>query len=201
MKILAIDPSTSRTGLVYPDRSVVSLVTPKDLRGPDRLHWLREYFRLIFLVIKGQGMVVLEDYAIGASKGGSIIATCEWGGVLRLLLYEMDIPFVLVPPQAIKTYCTGKGNSGKDLVCSELSSRTGLVFNNPDESDAYGLAALANDYHGDPWVTMPAKWRENAFKQVQWDNYNLRTEEVESNAKKRTRKGHGRKATPGDGGI
>jgi Holliday junction resolvasome RuvABC endonuclease subunit len=113
-------------------------------------------------------LIVLEDYAIGGSHAKAIIPTCEWGGVLRLELFDLSVPFIVVPPQAIKSYCTGKGNAGKDEVGYELSTRTGIVFRNKDESDAFGLGAMVNDHYGNPWVSVPKAWRESAFKQVQW---------------------------------
>lgn len=171
IRILAIDPSVTQTGLAFPDQSTMVVCPPGALRGAHRLVWLRDYVAEVLYDLKPD-LVVVEDYALG-KHGGAVIPTVEWGGVLRIMLHEWpDLPWVVCPPQVIKSYCTGKGNSAKSQVQSEISARTGVVFKNHDESDAWGLAAAANDHYGQPWLKVPAEWRKKALDQVEWPNLN-----------------------------
>lgn len=184
IRVLAIDPSVTQTGLCFPDRSTCVVNLPKGVTGVARLMYLREYMREI-VSSTAADVVVIEDYAIGNSKGGSIISTCEWGGVLRLLLHEMGVWWLVASPQAIKIYVTGSSNAKKELLVSVLSAKTGITFGTTDEADAYGLAALANHHFGSvPWIKVPKANAERALTSLNWPH-----KKEDSDVKNKPRKG------------
>jgi len=85
--------------------------------------------------------VFLEGYSYNSS--GSVIATAEFGGVLRAkldwLLGADDVDEV--PPATLKQFVC-KGNASKTVVIGEIVKRYGVTFATDDEYDAYALARL-----------------------------------------------------------
>jgi Holliday junction resolvasome RuvABC endonuclease subunit len=91
----------------------------------------------------------------------------EWGGVLRLALYDhLAQPIVEVPPSSLKKYLTGRGNADKDLMLSTATRRFDRVLNN-DEADALALWAMAMDAYGHPVIQVPQAHRK-ALDVIQW---------------------------------
>jgi len=143
--IAGLDISLTSTGWSCGD--VVTTVG-SSFTGAERLHDIRE--KLLDLVRRcDYPGVVLEGYSF-ASKTSRAHAIGELGGVLRLSLWEMGIPFVEIPPTVRAKFATGKGNAGKNEVISAISARTGIVWSGKgadDQCDAFileeiGLAAL-----------------------------------------------------------
>ena len=83
----------------------------------------------------------MEGYSF-ASRHSQAHSIGELGGVIRLLLWESGIPYVLIPPTCRAKFATGKGNASKNEVVSAVSARTGIVWSNPgadDKCDAWIL--------------------------------------------------------------
>jgi len=86
-------------------------------------------------------LAVIEDYAF--SKFGSAHQTLiEYGTVIRVVLYDLGVPWVTVLPNTLKKWTTGKGNADKDVMSYHVQQRFG--FSNPshDIVDAYALAQM-----------------------------------------------------------
>lgn len=92
----------------------------------------------------GAGLVVLEGYSFG-SRGRAVFDIGELGGVVRLALYRRGIPYVDVPPAALKKYATGRGNAPKEEVLAAAIRRLGYTGHDHNESDAMWLYAMAQD--------------------------------------------------------
>lgn len=71
--------------------------------------------------------VVVEGYSF-ASRNSQSHSIGELGGVVKTMMYELDIPFVIVPPTVRAKFATGKGNASKNEVVSAVSARTGIVW-------------------------------------------------------------------------
>jgi Holliday junction resolvasome RuvABC endonuclease subunit len=137
-----------------------------------RLQWLRDQFSM--RVAKEAEplddaphppLVVLEGYSFG-SKGNAIFQTGELGGILRLWMWENNVPLAIVTPQQMKKYATGSGGSGKDLVLSAAVRRFDRDFTN-DEADAQWLYAMGCDALGDPIVAVPGINR-SILSKIEW---------------------------------
>jgi hypothetical protein len=72
----------------------------------------------------------------------------ELGGVTRLALYNLKIPYVLVPPATLKKFITGKGNSPKNIMLKEIFKRFAMDFDDDNVADAYSLAQLGRAITG-----------------------------------------------------
>lgn len=144
MRVLALDLSLTSTGAAHSGGT--SRITPKS-RGVDRLADIRT---LIADLVRSTApeVVVLEGYAFGA-RGRAMFNIGELGGVVRLLLFDMGIPFVEVPPSCLKLFATGKGNSGKDAVLECAIRSFGFEGHGNDEADAWMLLKIAEAHYGD----------------------------------------------------
>lgn len=175
MNIVGLDLSLTTTGIA----TVAGCeVLRTDLRGCERLAWLRE----MVLVACGErvlqagtaltftplaDLVVLEDYAYSRANQAHQIG--ELHGVIRLALHEAEIPVALVAPTARAKYATGKGNAGKAEVLAAAIRRLGYDSHDDNEADALWLRQMAIDHYGLtlPSAPMPAANRE-ALGKVDW---------------------------------
>jgi len=168
LKILGIDPSTTSTGVCFPNQSTLCLKPKASLgTGIERLQWLRDQVKS--LLEEGRpDLVVLEDYVYGTKKfGHGTISTAEWGGVLRLLLLDYWIPVALVNPSTLKSYLEiGKGED-KTAGFSRLAALTGRTWRTNDEAEAWGLASMGYLRFGPPWFKA-TKPQAAAVGRVEW---------------------------------
>jgi crossover junction endodeoxyribonuclease RuvC len=164
--VFGLDLSLTSTGYSYGEETgVISF----DATGPERL-WLIK--REIESLINRHGVeaVILEGYSF-ASRSGQAFSIGELGGVIKLLLWQIGIPCVVVPPTCRAKFATGKGNASKLEVLSSISARTGKIWENPgadDKCDAWvlqemGLAHLGKQRHNWPAQNM------DGLTKVDWE--------------------------------
>lgn len=140
MRILGLDPSLTSLGwalyddheLIYQSGSIRSL-----LKDAERLANIRARLQKIIETTK-PGRAVIEGYAYGAINRAHDQG--EVGGLVRLLCYDLHIPYEIVPPSTLKKWTTGKGNAKKDYMLLRVYKRWGVEFETIDEADAYALA-------------------------------------------------------------
>lgn len=130
MNTMALDLSLTSTGVSI---GGVTQSIQVDTRGVERLRDIRD--RIVRLVLDNEiGIAVIEGYSY-ASRQSQSHSLGELGGVVRLALFEADIPFVVVPPTSRAKFATGKGNAGKAEVVSAISAKTGIVWSGSDGAD------------------------------------------------------------------
>lgn len=79
-------------------------------------------------------IVFIEGYSF-ASRNSQAHAIGELGGVVRLTLWNLRIPYIEIPPTCRAKFATGKGNAGKNEVVSAVSARTGIVWSGSGADD------------------------------------------------------------------
>lgn len=89
-------------------------------------------------------LVCIEDYAFSQHSSSDAVLK-ELGGTIRMKLFEMEQPFVLVGIGQLKKYATGNGSpkTKKDAVVEAVAERWGHRFRTFDETDAFILAQVA----------------------------------------------------------
>lgn len=156
MQFVGIDPSLKGTGIAvvstntkgravlrYTDR-----LEPHDkLRGVDRLRYLRQSV-IDRLERLNPHAVCIEGYSF-SSKFSHAHSLGEWGGVLRVTLAEFNLPTYCLPPQSLKKYATGRGDTkGKGPMATALHQRLGASPSlSEDEVDAAWLALALFDHN------------------------------------------------------
>lgn len=146
--LVGLDLSLTATGAAAISRGMLETTTfTSKQRGAQRLHDLRARLRA-FLLTHQPVAVAVEGYSFN-SKNSRAHSTGEWGGVARITLFDMGIPFIEVPPASLKTFATGSHMAKKPEVVMNLLKRWGLEVPGEDEADAT-VAALFLAAHRDP---------------------------------------------------
>lgn len=158
---IGVDPSLTATGVSILWRNQMKTLlltaeveipgirkgtTKKEvLKGPARLAWFRRELTAIFLAYPAARLAI-EGYAF-ASKFSRAHDLGELGGVLRLAAHDCRIETIIVPPNTLKQFATGKGNVGKGVVIKEAFKRYGLDVGDDNEADA-GVLSIMASCHG-----------------------------------------------------
>lgn len=163
MRVLGLDLSLTSTGVALPDGTVALLSSRH--RGVERLADLQDAIKRVAAV----DLVVIEGYSMGGQRGSSGVAQAlgELGGVVRLALFDMGVPFAEVPPSTLKKFACGKGNANKNEMLLAAAQRLGYSGSSNDGADALWLRAAGLDAYGLPEVDLP-KAQRDALAKVDW---------------------------------
>lgn len=163
--VVGLDLSLTSTG--YSTEGDQRIVSTK-AKGPQRLYEISQDIAGL-LVELDDPVVVLEGYSF-ASRNSQAHAIGELGGVIRLTLWNLNIPYVEVPPTCRAKFATGKGNAGKGEVMSAVSARTGIVWSGSgadDLCDAWLLEEMGRTVLGNARYVWP-QTHLSALEKVDW---------------------------------
>lgn len=141
MKIIGIDASLTSTGVAVIDGTIRTERIQSRKAGPDRLIEIRDR---VYKIAEGADIVVIEGYAY--ASGHSAHQMGELGGVIRVLLREMELKVLEVSPGQLKKFATGKGNADKMAIAVAVLKRWKKEFTCHDEADAFILAMIGQAY-------------------------------------------------------
>lgn len=140
MNILFIDQSLRNTGVCILEDGgkyhLMSIKPPKALRDEPRLLYIHGKIQEILRTYKIQ-RVVIEGYSFG-SRGRAIFQLGELGGMLKMLFYQLQIPFEVIPPTSHKKSTTGRGNAKKEDVVKAVIA-FGYDVADDNQADAVSL--------------------------------------------------------------
>jgi Holliday junction resolvasome RuvABC endonuclease subunit len=139
-RILGLDLSCASTGVALPTGRTITLSPSSTLGVAPRIHWIAGSIARIVRVYDPQ-VAVVEDYAPHSVGILSTIRLAEVGGAVRMMLYELGLPYLNVRPNTLKRYATGNGNAPKERMIL-AASVGGASPRNHDEADAWLLRAL-----------------------------------------------------------
>lgn len=159
-----VDPSLNGTGIAFAKGCNViasdTLKPPNHYDGVRRLMWLRDA-TWHFINAYRPVAVCIEGYSYG-SKNSRHHSTGEWGGVLRLALWELETQLYVLPPKSLKKFATGNGNiAGKAPMGVALKRLAGVdLRGKEDEVDAALLALAVQEQCGDGWLRLSDNQRD-----------------------------------------
>lgn len=139
--VIGIDASLTSTGFCHLcfDSTELGHFGSKQF-GPGRLRELSDRLADV-LDLASPNLAVVEGYSYGSSNNREALA--EWGGIVRVLLWDRQIPTLIVAPQTLKKFVLpGGGSNEKEMMLLESYKRWGIEFANNDECDAHALAQL-----------------------------------------------------------
>lgn len=144
MAVIGLDLSLSRTGIAVDDNAIQVYDVPTGkLRDLERLYTIRKAVE--DKVFKHDiHLAVVEDYSMGSR--GRTFHIGELGGVIKLMLWERNIPILLVSPKQLKKFATGNGNADKEAVSEVVRSEWKVAIKNMDQSDAVVLCMIGKAY-------------------------------------------------------
>lgn len=144
---LGIDQSLNATGLclVDPTGQVQhhETVDPGKARDAQRLACIKA--RVVPLLGPRTQLVALEGYAYNSV--GRVFELGEIGGVLRLLVHEYQLSYVVVPPASLKKYATGKAQAEKADMCNAARRHGFDPGDDDNQADAFFLSQIARHLH------------------------------------------------------
>ena len=170
-RIVAIDPSLTRTGVCRPDGTTFDIATK-----PDQFTHPMDRINHIATSAYRQGLdadlVVIEGAMMAARVGPE---TMFLHGLIRYLLRAADIPYVDIAGASRQKYaCGSTTNRGKDAVLA-AAIRAGSDCTGNDTADAFWLWRIAIDaYCKDP-DDLPTYRREVLFRYSPWPRINGHT--------------------------
>jgi crossover junction endodeoxyribonuclease RuvC len=146
MNTAGLDLSLTSTGIsINGEVSVIRVST----KGVIRLNEISSKIVQLFKT-NSVDCVAIEGYSF-ASRNSQAHSIGELGGVVRLRLWEMGVPYVEIPPTSRAKFATGRGNAAKNEVVSSVSAKTGLVFSGAgadDMCDAFLLEEMLRVHLG-----------------------------------------------------
>ena len=146
-RVMGLDLSLTSTGMVVlkSDGTAESMALTSEFKDAVRLAELREKVRVAIQLYRPK-LVVIEGYSFGSRT--AVAGLAELGGVVKCELFEMQQPFIVVPPARLKKFACGRGNAKKDEIRLAVYKRWGFEAPTTDEVDAYVLARIGLAYLG-----------------------------------------------------
>jgi crossover junction endodeoxyribonuclease RuvC len=149
---IGIDPSLTGTGMVVlKDGELYTARTVKNKPDLPIIQRVSDIYCNVLNVAniqkytpgKDKIILAIEGFSYG-SKGRAVFETGYLGWRIREELVEASsVPYIDVPPTALKKFATGKGNCGKDLILQQVYKRWGIELSDNNQADAYVLAQIA----------------------------------------------------------
>lgn len=138
--VMGLDASLNSSGVSMRDslgQVVTTRINPGKRRGLERLDYNQKTLRELLMLYEPE-VVVIEGYAMGKASN-NLASVGEWGGVAKLLAYQLGAAVITVTPATLKMLITGDGGAkGKAIMAETLhgmSSEYSHVTQN-DEVDA-----------------------------------------------------------------
>jgi crossover junction endodeoxyribonuclease RuvC len=163
--ILALDLALNTTGVAVYRSTRPSTVVDTwhcSFTGDARLRWFRT---AIDSAATRVDLVVIEGYSYASKHQAHQVG--EMGGVVRLALHDLGVPYVVLPPMVRAKLATGRGNAGKAEVLAAAIRRLGYDGHDDNEADALWLLEAALQHYGLSTVELPASHLA-ALAKVEW---------------------------------
>ena len=151
MKVVGLDLSLTHTGYaILNEKGIVLMsgVTKSKSCGPKPTDEAQRIVKIAsdvmekidsFLPHHGDILFVIEGLAYMA-QGISLIQLSGLNYIVRSLLLELEIPFLIVAPLSLKKFITGFGKGDKDMMMMSVYKNYGFESMDNNECDAYSLA-------------------------------------------------------------
>jgi Holliday junction resolvasome RuvABC endonuclease subunit len=149
--ILGLDLSLTGTGMSVVQSGaadgkglLATINTTAKTRTEDRLITIR---RTVAQASSGIDAAIIEGLSYG-SVGGAQAERSALHWMVRVDLYQMGIPYVVVTPMSLKKFVCGSAKVEKSMMIREVFRRWNVEAANDNEADAAALAHLGLVYYG-----------------------------------------------------
>lgn len=88
---------------------------------------------------------ILEGYSMG-SKGQGVTGLAELGGIIRMMLYDMNIPYVQSPPYNAKAYISGISVAEKEIIIESILEKYNLHIEDDNIADSFSMANMLLEF-------------------------------------------------------
>jgi Holliday junction resolvasome RuvABC endonuclease subunit len=151
MIVLGLDLSLTGTGMCVVESNagdgkglLATINTTAKTRTEDRLISIR---RTIAQASNGADAAIIEGLSYG-SVGGAQAERSALHWMVRVDLYQLGVPYVIVTPMSLKKFVCGTAKAEKSMMIREVFRRWNVEAKNDNEADAAALAHLGLVYYG-----------------------------------------------------
>jgi crossover junction endodeoxyribonuclease RuvC len=149
MIVLGLDLSLTGTGMCVVETGagrglLTTINTTAKTRTEDRLISIR---RTIAQASSGVDAAIIEGLSYG-SVGGAQAERSALHWMVRVDLYQLGVPYVIVTPMSLKKFVCGTAKVEKSMMIREVFRRWNVEATNDNEADAAALAHLGLVYYG-----------------------------------------------------
>jgi Holliday junction resolvasome RuvABC endonuclease subunit len=174
-RVLGLDLSLVATGVADESGTRVIKAPKKEVFGAARLSFIHdELFEEMRFVRGDRNYDKMPDVAIIESAGyfkGDAQYVLELHGVVKLALYRLGIPFVLVAPQLVKKFATGSGVADKDHMLAAAIRKFGFEGTSNNEADAFLMRQMGLAHYDMVFFEGEATWpgyQREALARIEW---------------------------------
>lgn len=139
-RVIGLDLSVKSSGIALPDGNLRTIAPKAGAKDPARRLYEITFRLSSWLEASRPTLAVIEAYFVGG-YAATALRLGEVGGAVRTRLFEMNIPYVEIPPTQLKMYATGHGTASKDDMVAAAEAE-GAEPHNDDEADAFWLRKL-----------------------------------------------------------
>jgi Holliday junction resolvasome RuvABC endonuclease subunit len=151
MIVLGLDLSLTGTGMCVVQSNagdgkglLATINTTAKTRTEDRLITIRRH---IAQASSGVDAAIIEGLSYG-SVGGAQAERSALHWMVRVDLYQLGVPYVVVTPMSLKKFVCGTAKAEKSMMIREVYRRWNVEAANDNEADAAALAHLGLVYYG-----------------------------------------------------
>jgi len=163
---IGFDLSLSSTGFaVVTDKGVLldSGVIKSKQKGVKRLLEITE--KVISLFVRYEPILIcIEGYGFASN---TVAWSAELGGHVKCELEKAGATYLIVGPNQLKKFVTGKGAGKKNIVMMHAFKKYGIEFDDDNECDAFILAMIAQAYVEDIELN---KAQQEVMKKLRGEN-------------------------------
>lgn len=154
MTFIGVDQVLQQTGIcVLADDQdpYLTLIDSKDMRGPERLCFIRDSLQRIIDESAGVTFGALENGSFN-----SVGRVYQLGGVnalVQCVFWDNQISYANVAPTQLKKFQTRKSGAQKEWMLEAASEFLGYKIEDDNLADALGLARIARALHTEEVAT------------------------------------------------
>lgn len=89
--------------------------------------------------------VILEGYSMN-STGQGVTGLAELGGIVRMMIYDLGIPYVQSPPYNAKAYISGISVAEKEVIINAISEKYNILIEDDNIADSFVMAHMLLEF-------------------------------------------------------
>ena len=165
---VGLDLSLTATGVVAVSNGTVDQQQLIKTKPPANSSYTTEVIRIKYIVeqirtgilLAAPSLVAIEGMAFMVRNATALVQLSGLNYMVRSMLVDLDIPFIIVAPPSLKKFVTGSGKAQKDQMMLETYKRWNVTFMDNNLCDAHGLAQLASAAMGEKTIELNQEQRE-----------------------------------------
>lgn len=172
--IIGIDAALANTGIAVWHDGLISVQTIHTMPGMPEERWQAIGDRVWAIARKDPDTIVaLEAVFVGAKMMGTALELAYLHAVLRMGLFRLGVPVVVVDAMGVKQYAVGVGKATpREMIAATSRLRLPFHVGDDHQADAAFMVAMVLDHYEQPICdTFPAG--RKALARPVWPTFSL----------------------------